>query len=164
VIPANGPKFAAHVAFYPACNLTYWGPPSSFTGAPLMLALGGSDDYTSTPLCVAYGEKLKTVLPRVDVQVYEGAYHDFDAVTGLHRWLPTAVNNIKCTGTEVDIETFTVKDLATGKVYKDGNAYPGGVFGCVGRGGTVSNSWSAARKSEQDVRSFLTDVLNLSRN
>jgi len=161
MIPAEATKFAAHVAFYPACNFTYWGNASAFTGAPIFFALAGKDDYTSTPLCVNYAAKLKTVLPRVDVEVYEGAYHDFDAVVGLYQWLPSAVSNIKCTGVEVNIETFQVTDLATSKVYKDGKDYPGGVFGCVTKGGTVANHWSAARKAEADVSKFLSEALKL---
>lgn len=161
VISDDSTKFAAHVAFYPSCNFTYWGDASAFTGAPIMFALAGKDDYTSSQLCINYAAKLKTVLSRVDVQVYEGAYHDFDAVTGMHHWLPKAVNNIKCAGTEVNINSFSVTDLGTGKVYQSGNEFPGGVFGCVGQGGTVENNWGAASKAESDVRAFLMDIMHL---
>ena len=161
MIPDAPTKFAAHIAFYPSCNFTYWGDATAFTGAPVMFALAGKDDYTSSALCVSYAAKLKTVLSRVDVQIYDGAYHDFDAVTSMYHWLPTAVSNIKCTGAEVNVNTFDVTDLATGNVYKNGADFPGGVFGCVGKGGTVANNWSAASKAEADVRRFLTEVMNL---
>jgi dienelactone hydrolase len=51
------PRFAAHVAYYPDCA-TQWETPAP-TGAPVLLLLGGRDDFTLSSRCVQYAERLK---------------------------------------------------------------------------------------------------------
>jgi dienelactone hydrolase len=78
-------KFAAHVAFYPVCDIWVKNgiasrvvDPSSPTGAPVQIHNGTRDDYDTTPgVC----ESLKAAHPQLPLEVfmYEGASHGFDS-------------------------------------------------------------------------------------
>jgi len=79
-------RFAAHVAFYPSCDIWVKNgvasrvvDVSSPTGAPVQIHNGLDDDYDSDPrIC----ERLKTDHPALplDVFLYADAYHGFDSV------------------------------------------------------------------------------------
>jgi dienelactone hydrolase len=47
-------RFAAHVALYPYCN--DWYQAERIDGAPMLLLLGGRDDYTPAEPCRGYAE------------------------------------------------------------------------------------------------------------
>jgi dienelactone hydrolase len=72
----RGPRFALHVAFYPACTSHYRQPKT--TGAPIYLLLGGADTYAGVEPCQEYAAALKAQGARVEVVVYPGAPHGFD--------------------------------------------------------------------------------------
>lgn len=63
------------VAFYPGCReasvTANWRPV-----APLLVLMGGADDWTPVAPCRALADKLGAAMTLV---VYPGAYHDFDA-------------------------------------------------------------------------------------
>ena len=50
--PVSGESepFAAHIAFYPACNYPYM--TQKFSAAPVLVLLGGKDDFTPSKFCV----------------------------------------------------------------------------------------------------------------
>lgn len=78
-------KFAAHVAFYPVCDIWIKNgiasrvvDQASPTGAPIQIHNGSKDDYDTSPdVC----ERLKTAHPKMPLEVfmYEGASHGFDS-------------------------------------------------------------------------------------
>lgn len=78
-------KFAAHIAFYPVCDIWVKNgiasrvvDPSSPTGAPIQIHNGTRDDYdTSASVC----ESLKATHPQMPLEVimYDGAAHGFDS-------------------------------------------------------------------------------------
>lgn len=72
---AQGPVRAAFaIAFYPGCEAELR---RGFTSAtPLLLLLGGSDDWTAPGPCIELADRAGGIRPRVEV--YEGAYHGFD--------------------------------------------------------------------------------------
>lgn len=163
VIPKGDTKFAAHVAFYPACDYAFSGDSSAFTNTPILFELGEKDDYVSTALCVNYAQKLKAVLPKVVINVYEGAYHDFDALLYGRTWLANAVSNIKCSGVSVDPDTLKVVDLATNITYPGWDEYLKEVKSCMSRGGTIEGNAQVAKESEANVQAFLTLAFGLIR-
>lgn len=68
--------FAAGVAFYPGCRSlslrrTPWAPVT-----PVLLLVGEADDWTPAPPCAALAARTGDA---VDLRIYPGAYHDFDA-------------------------------------------------------------------------------------
>ena len=74
--PGLAHDFAAAIAFYPGCRTlsqrrTAWRPV-----APLLLLVGADDDWTPAPPCMALAERAGEA---VDLRVYPGAHHDFDA-------------------------------------------------------------------------------------
>lgn len=78
-------KFAAHVAFYPVCDIWVKNgiasrvvDQSTPTGTPLQIHNGTRDDYDTSP---AACESLKAAHPQLPLEVimYEGAAHGFDS-------------------------------------------------------------------------------------
>ena len=71
------PAFAAAVAFYPGCD------PRDPPGAPLetdtLILIGDADDWTPMALCARWGDAVRTNGHVVQMKVYPGARHGFDA-------------------------------------------------------------------------------------
>lgn len=157
-------KFAAHVAFYPGCTVRYWSQPSPMTGAPVMMALAGKDNYTPPQSCVDYAGAMKAGGQDVEVHIYEGAYHDFDSVQPYFKNLSNAQSNRNCPSSEIDpVSWKRYKILKTGQEF-DTYANFAKVFdyaGCVVRGAFAGSDAEAAKKAETDVASFLRRVFKL---
>jgi dienelactone hydrolase len=88
--PAQLPQgdFRAAVAFYPgACNSARQ-PPGWTTAMPLLALMGAEDVWTPTAPCQAFlTEAIGRGAP-IEMQVYPGAYHAFDAPNLPRRELP----------------------------------------------------------------------------
>jgi len=72
--PAGGPYRGA-IAFYPACRVFESGGITS----PLLMLLGGADDFEPPAACIKHGEELKANGARIDWTVYPNVSHAFDA-------------------------------------------------------------------------------------
>ncbi len=73
----KGPRFAAHVPFYPPCALAQNPSTSGYTGAPVLMLLAEKDDAGAPEKCRAIVDlyrKMDRPAP-VDILVYPGAYH-----------------------------------------------------------------------------------------
>ncbi len=92
---ATNVKFAAHVALSPGCR---WVNRSTVTtGAPILLLLAELDDATPAPACVARAEQLRlTGNTKVEVKVYQGAHHAWEAITPKPLFDPWAENYSLC--------------------------------------------------------------------
>jgi dienelactone hydrolase len=69
--------FRMVAAFYPACRAALrgdWRP-----RVPVLLLLGGSDELTPAGPCLALAERANSVGPTIQVALYDGAAHGFDA-------------------------------------------------------------------------------------
>jgi dienelactone hydrolase len=76
LIPGPG-KFAAHVAFYPGGSFGVVAEPGAYTGAPLLMLLGGKDDNLPVSKIegyLAYARDAGAPAP-IEIVVYPGAYH-----------------------------------------------------------------------------------------
>lgn len=83
------PAFRAAVAFYPGgCGPSRRDGPT----APLLVLIGGADDWTRAGPCEAMGEAMRARGADATVVVYPGAYHYFD-VEGQARTFLTHVGN-----------------------------------------------------------------------
>jgi dienelactone hydrolase len=76
--PHDGkPDFAKAVAFYPGCRVPAkrgnW-----HSRLPLLILIGAADDWTPAAPCEALAEKAAAAGEKVSIEVYPGAYHDFD--------------------------------------------------------------------------------------
>lgn len=75
-ITGQSEPFAAHIAFYPACNYPYM--TESFSKAPVLVLLGAKDDYTPANFCVDALTQNKLAGLNVRWEIREEAYHGFD--------------------------------------------------------------------------------------
>lgn len=71
-------RFAAAVAFYPGCSTLNDRRPPYRPESPLLLLIGGQDDWTPAAPCQA----LADATPGMQIVVYPGAYHGFDNPRG----------------------------------------------------------------------------------
>jgi len=147
--------FAAHVALYPYCN--DWYTAARVTGAPMLLLLGGRDDYTPADACRGYAEWFKSAGADPTVIVYPNAYHDFDDASR-PRFERALVTGKHCEGL-VDLDQFTAKIRSTGQVITE----PVGRYfrDCLTRGATVGGDAEARRRAPEDVGAFLRRVFGL---
>ena len=76
VLPADL-RFKAHVALYPSCSPQWQHPRAG--KAPIIMLLGGADEMAPAEKAQACAEKLRASGVQVDVKVFPGAHHSFDA-------------------------------------------------------------------------------------
>lgn len=73
----NGPRFALHVPFYPACGNHYRAVAG--TAAPVLILMGQNDTYVGTAPCLELAEHMRAAGVKVETVIYPGAGHGFDA-------------------------------------------------------------------------------------
>lgn len=84
--PAGTPPVERAVAFYPGCKRAV--QQHSFRlRAPLLLMIGGADDWTPATRCAMLQSAVQARQPgaRFRLEIYPGAYHGFDGTSELHR-------------------------------------------------------------------------------
>ena len=146
-------RFAAHVALYPYCS--DWYTAAKVTGAPLLLLLGGRDDYTPAEACRGYAEWFKGAGAEATVITYAGSYHDFDSERA-PRYEGGLVTGRAC-DMAVDLDHFTVARRGTGEdITATASRYG---RDCLARGATIGGDAEARRRSREDVAAFLRRVL-----
>jgi dienelactone hydrolase len=152
---ADDTRFAAHVPLYPACN--DWQVSEHITGAPMLMLLGGRDDYTPPTPCRDFAQWFKSKGADVTVIVYENAYHGFDSLRP-----PVHAKNVvtgRGCNMKVDLDRFVVTIRATGEdITRSVASY---VRGCQGRGAMVGGDSEGRKKAPEDVKAFLKKVFAL---
>jgi dienelactone hydrolase len=90
----DGLFFRTAIAFYPGCGASLrnerWRP-----AVPLAILVGADDDWTPPQPCQALGERAREAKWPVEVVVYAGAHHGFDAPSGTVRRLPNVPNGVR---------------------------------------------------------------------
>ncbi len=148
-------KFAAHVPLYPACN--DWQVSEHVAGAPMLMLLGGRDDYTPAAPCREYAQWFKSKGVDVNVITYENAYHDFDSSRPPVR-AKNVVTGRNC-ASQFDLDKFVVTIRATGEdITRSMASY---FRGCQERGAMVGGDSEGRKKSPEDVKAFLKKVFAL---
>jgi dienelactone hydrolase len=88
------PFFRTAIAFYPGCNVSLrdarWKP-----AAPLAILIGADDDWTPAAPCEALGVRGRDAKWPLELTVYPGAHHGFDAPGGELRLLRNVPNGVK---------------------------------------------------------------------
>jgi len=149
-------RFAAHVAVYPGCSVTQVS--ARLDGSPMLMLLGGKDDYTPAPACLAYADALRAKGAAVSVVVYPNAYHGFDSKAPPH-FSPRRTTLRDCHGaTDLDEGVFTMQ--------KDGQTVTGAdavaeLKACTERGVTLGSDPEAREKAPRDVADFLNRIFAL---
>lgn len=150
-------RFAAHVALYPSCSIPYRA--AEVSPAPILMLLGGADDYTPAAACRDYAAWFATKGAPVEVIAYEGAYHDFD-IPAPPRVLP-ALQSARGCKAEVEVDSGTVRRLDTGEGLRDPAAISAYFRSCMQRGATIGGDRAVLAQAERDVATFLRAAFNL---
>jgi dienelactone hydrolase len=149
-------RFAAHVAIYPGCSVTQVS--AHLDGSPILMLLGGKDDYTPAPACLAHADVLRAKGAAVSVVVYPDAYHGFDSKAQPH-FSPRRTTLRHCHGdTDLDEGVFTMQ--------KDGQTVTGAdaaaeFKACAERGVTLGGDPEAREKAPHAVGDFLKRIFAL---
>jgi dienelactone hydrolase len=87
--------FSAAVALYPSCAPSgrSWSNASGVYRpiAPLLILIGGADDWTPAPPCQALADAARRGGHPVTIKVYPGVHHAFDSHRPV-RYVPTRIN------------------------------------------------------------------------
>lgn len=90
------PGFRSAIAFYPGCAQLLKG--AFMPSAPLLILAGGADDWTPAAKCAALQQRAREAGAPVELEVYEGAHHAFDRLSGSLRYRPDVRNPSSPTG------------------------------------------------------------------
>ena len=152
-------SFAAHLALYPSCSIPYR---AQHVGrAPILMLLGGADDYTPAAACRDYAAWYSANGVPVQAITYDGAHHDFD-IPEAPRFLPNLQSARDCKA-EVDVEGGAVRRLDTGEMLREATAIATYFRACMQRGATMGGDPAALARAESDVAAFLRRTLRLVR-
>jgi len=96
VLGSGQRRFAAHVAYYPAGVYGAVAEPGAYTGAPILLLLGGKDDNLPVAKVadyLTYASAAGHAAP-IDLVIYPGAYHAW-TVSSLARRVSTRSTGVR---------------------------------------------------------------------
>ncbi len=150
-LPA-GLRYALHVPFYPACVSQYYRPKT--TGAPIYMMLGEADSYVGHEPCETYAAALKAEGANVQVKVFPGAGHGFDA--GAPYFVPNGENYSQCVFQQQADGTWNERKSGLKVVSADGRRIPGvydkALNGCKTLGVSGGLNDAAAKQSMEDLK------------
>lgn len=150
--------FAAHIPFYPSCDVNYVS--AHMDGAPILMLLGGKDDYTPAAPCLAYADELRNEGEHVSVVVYPNAYHAFDRTDPLS-FYPQNATARTCHGRlDLDTGTFTMRRGDTTVTVTGADAVAE-MKQCFTTGAHYGGDPEARAKSPADVAALLKSVFGL---
>jgi dienelactone hydrolase len=75
------PRFRAAVAYYPSCGIS-----GGVMTSPLLILIGGSDDWAPAAACEAMMKRRNGAGTPVDLRIFPGATHAFNAIAPPH-WI-----------------------------------------------------------------------------
>ncbi len=142
---ADGERFALHIALYASCSIPY--KANAVTGAPLLLLLGGADDYTPAAHCERYADWFLAKGAPVSKIVHPGAHHGFDMPQPPRR-LPRVQSARGC-GLDIELEPVAGRRWDGTEVPAD--LIPAYLLGCMQRGATFGGDPGALGDSIEQV-------------
>lgn len=146
--------FAAHIAFYPGCGIHYTS--THLDGAPILMLLGGKDNYTPAAPCVEYADALRKQGAQVTLKVYPDAYHGFDRPTRLHV-IKSATSARDCHGTyDLESNQFVMRK---GDQVLSGTDATAEARRCLSYGVMLGGDAQAREQGPLDVAAFLKAVV-----
>jgi dienelactone hydrolase len=138
-----GPFFRAFVAFYPYCNAIF--PEMASISAPLRVHTGELDDWTPAKPCEDLVRSLHDGGANVQISIYAGAPHGFDAVgTPLTRFV-NVENAADCTLRHETINGSIVNEAELST--------------CLRKGATVGFNAGATTEARKIVQTQLAELL-----
>jgi dienelactone hydrolase len=149
-------RFAAHVAFYPSCDVDYVS--AHLDGSPILMLLGGKDDYTPAAPCIAYADELRAKGAHIAVVTYPDANHGFDRDNPI-RYYQRNVSARKCRGT-IDIDNNRFR-MRKGEDELSGRGASLQLIECMTSGVTMGGDPEGLEKSPGEVAAFLKSAFGL---
>jgi len=149
-VAAGNLRFATHVPLYPSCALPYIS--REITRAPMLVLMGGADDYTPAAQCERYVDWFRGKGAPIRSIVYPGAAHGFDSPTAVRR-----MDNVQSArDCRMDIELEPVQ----GRRWDDGALIPperinGYLRECSKRGAHFGGNPAALARAVEDLRAHL---------
>jgi dienelactone hydrolase len=152
----RGRAFAAYLPLYPSCTVQFREPR---VAAPMLMLIGGSDNYTGTRTCADYVARIRAAGGQATLKVYPGAHHGFDGDTSNERefYVAAAENYRDCVLYYEDDGSFV--DAKSGKAIAAQEIMPFMRRSCVRRGATVAANFRVKMQALEDVRGFLRTTL-----
>jgi dienelactone hydrolase len=77
VLGKDGPRFSAYAMFYGGCSVEF--DDFRVEGSPLLIMMGSADESMSIPACEKFKDRLTDLGVEVELVVYEGAGHGWNA-------------------------------------------------------------------------------------
>lgn len=151
---AGNLRFATHVPLYPSCALPYLS--REITRAPMLVLMGGADDYTPAAQCARYIEWFRVKGAPISSIVYPGAAHGFDSPGPVRR-----LDNVQAArDCRMDIELEPVQ----GRRWDDGVLVPAERIGaylreCSKRGASFGGNPAALARAVEDLRAHLVATI-----
>ncbi|HEY1721897.1 MAG TPA: dienelactone hydrolase family protein [Magnetospirillaceae bacterium] len=143
-------RFAVHIPFYVSCSIPYVS--AHLDGAPMLMLLGGKDDYTPSAPCLPFADRLRKSGEPVTVIVYPNAYHAFDVDMRV-RLFPKPTSARNCHGqVDMDQRLFTMQH---GGQTVSGAAAMNELRDCIEHGVMMGGDDEARAKAPGDVAAFL---------
>lgn len=147
-------RFATHVPLYPSCALPYIA--REITRAPMLVLMGGADDYTPATQCERYIEWFRGKGAPIRSIVYPGAAHGFDS--------PSAVRRMDNVQTARDCRMDIELEPVQGRRWDDGALVPPeriGPYlrGCMTRGASFGGNPAALSRAVEDLRAHLAATI-----
>ena len=89
-LAAGGPRFAAHIVYYPWCNISLHDVET--TGAPVLVMMGDRDEVMRSDTCTTLIDAMRADSPGTEITLvlYPGAGHSFDNPTPGFSWIGSA--------------------------------------------------------------------------
>ena len=135
--------FAAHIPLYPSCTTQYRNPQ---TTAPLLILIGAADNYTGVKTCAQYAERMRAAGGSVQLKLYPGAHHGFDADTRNYRPFYSAqAQNFRDCVVYLEDDGRAVSAIPQRE--------------CMKLGATIGGDYGAKMQALQDVKAFLKTTL-----
>lgn len=155
VMGNGGERFALHIALYASCSIPYKGAPVS--DAPILLLLGGADDYTPSAHCGRYADWIREHGGNVDMTIIENGHHGFDLSTQ-PRFMRRAQSAREC-GMDIQLNPVEGQLWGSGQVLR-GEEIDLYLRGCMKRGGTVGGNPAALAHAVNEVETAVNRFLS----
>ena len=153
-----GPRFAAHLAYYPWCGLQLYEPRGS--GSPILIHMGEDDDMVSPALCAAWVAAMRQADPTtpIDLLLYPGARHGFNHPP--LTYMPVLTLSAQTSGSCRIVETAPgiFLEASTDRPI-DHTTYRAVLADCLGQGGMVGYQSAAAQLAHVRSLNFLRETL-----
>jgi len=150
----DGLRFALHVALYPSCSIPYLAERAS--PAPLLMLLGGADDYTPAEHCLRYAGLLRGAGSAARTVVLPGAAHGFDSRAPVV-YLP-AVQTARDCALDIELEPLQGRLQPGGEIVPP-DAIPAHLRACVRRGASFGGNAEALASAIVEVEAAVRQHL-----